>query len=149
MGRRSASTARCGWRRSSRSVAEEVSPADRSSLASERGPVNMAVGAALVFAAGEGTEYDAVCRRLDDRLHLIPRYRQRLEQATRLTNPVWVDDEHFDLRRHVRPARLPPPGGDPELADFVGGEFSSRLDRSHPLWELHVVAGVSGDRVAL
>ena len=60
-------------------MAEELSPSDRSSLAAERGPVNMAVGAALVFEAGPGVEYGAVVERLRSRMHLIPRYRQRIE----------------------------------------------------------------------
>lgn len=58
-------------------MAEPLSPADRASLAAERGPVNMTVGAALVFERGAGTSYGAVLERLDARLHLIPRYRDR------------------------------------------------------------------------
>ena len=62
-------------------MAEALSPSDRSSLAAERGPVNMAVGAVLVFESGRGLDYDAVVERLRTRLHLIPRYRQRLASA--------------------------------------------------------------------
>jgi diacylglycerol O-acyltransferase / wax synthase len=132
-------------------VAEELSPSDRSSLAAERGPVNMAVGAALVFDGGPGVEYGAVVERLRSRMHLIPRYRQRIEDGLPggLTQPVWVDDTSFDLAWHVRHATLPAPGGDAELGAFVGREFSRRLDRSRPLWELHVVDGLADDRVAL
>ena len=132
-------------------MAEELSPSDRSSLAAERGPVNMAVGAALVFEAGPGVEYGAVVERLRSRMHLIPRYRQRIEGGLPggLTQPVWVDDTSFDPAWHVRHATLPAPGGDAELAAFVGREFSRRLDRSRPLWELHVVDGLADDRVAL
>jgi WS/DGAT/MGAT family acyltransferase len=132
-------------------VAEELSPSDRSSLAAERGPVNMAVGAALVFDAGPGVEYGAVVERLRSRMHLIPRYRQRIEEGLPggLTQPVWVDDTSFDPAWHVRHATLPAPGGDAELAAFVAREFSRRLDRSRPLWELHVVDGLADDRVAL
>jgi diacylglycerol O-acyltransferase / wax synthase len=132
-------------------VAEELSPSDRSSLAAERGPVNMAVGAALVFDDGPGVRYDAVVERLRSRIHLIPRYRQRLEEGLPggLTQPVWVDDTSFDPAWHVRHATLPEPGGDAELAAFVGREFSRRLDRSRPLWELHVVDGLADGRVAL
>jgi diacylglycerol O-acyltransferase / wax synthase len=132
-------------------VAEQLSPSDRSSLAAERGPVNMAVGAALVFDAGPGVEHGAVVERLRSRMHLIPRYRQRIEDGLPggLTQPVWVDDTSFDLAWHVRHATLPAPGGDAELGAFVGREFSRRLDRSRPLWELHVVDGLADDRVAL
>ncbi|MDX6642756.1 MAG: diacylglycerol O-acyltransferase / wax synthase [Solirubrobacteraceae bacterium] len=131
-------------------MAEALSPADRSSLAAERGPVNMTVGAALVFEGGPGLSYDAIVERLRSRLHLIPRYRQRLEEPPLgLANPVWVDDRTFELEWHVRAATLPPPGGDAELADFVGREMSRRLDRSRPLWELHIVDGLEGGRIAL
>jgi diacylglycerol O-acyltransferase len=132
-------------------VAEALSAADRASLAAERGPVNMAVGAALLFDAGPGVEYGAVVERLRSRLHLIPRYRQRVAEGpiAGLTQPVWVDDESFDPGWHVRSAALPSPGGDAELASLMGHEFSRRLDRSRPLWELSVVGGLTDDRVAL
>src|SRR4051812_24412017 len=131
-------------------MAEELSPSDRSSLAAERGPVNMAVGAALVFEAGPGVEYGAVVERLRSRMHLIPRYRQRIEEALPggLTQPVWVDDTSFDPEWHVRHATLPS-ADDAGLAAFVGREFSRRLDRSRPLWELYVVDGLAEGRVAL
>ena len=101
-------------------MAEALSPADRSSLAAERGPVNMSVGAALVFEAGPGLTRDAVVERLSTRLHLIPRYRQRLEEPRLgLVNPVWADDENFEPEWHVRHATLAPPGGD---AAHLAGE---------------------------
>lgn len=131
-------------------MAEALSPSDRSSLAAERGPVNMAVGGVLVFESGRGLDYDAVVERLRTRLHLIPRYRQRLASPVPgVAQPEWVDDEHFDLRWHVRHVALPPPGGDAELAAFVGSEFSRKLDRDRPLWELNVVEGLARRRVAL
>jgi diacylglycerol O-acyltransferase / wax synthase len=110
----------------------------------------MAVGAVLVFEGGRGLDYDAVVERLRTRLHLIPRYRQRLASPVPgVAQPEWVDDEHFDLRWHVRHVALPPPGGDAELAAFVGSEFYRKLDRDRPLWELTVVEGLAGGRVAL
>ena len=131
-------------------AADALSPADRSSLQAERGPVNMAVAGALVFERGAGTAYDAVVERVENRLHLVPRYRQRLEEAPLgIANPIWVDDESFDVHWHVRHATLPKPGGRDELATFIGREMSRRLDRSRPLWELHVVDGLEGGRVAL
>ena len=72
----------------------------------------MTVAGAMVFEAGPGTSYDAVAERVAARLHLVPRYRQRLEEAPMgLANPVWVDDEGFDLHWHLRHATLPAPGG--------------------------------------
>src|SRR3954452_18382695 len=126
-------------------MADELSPADRSSLAAEQGPVSMAVGGVLIFDDGPGVGYDAVIDRLESRLHLLPRYRQRLQQPTPggLTNPVWADDAAFDPHWHVRRAHTT------DLAQLVGIEMSRRLDRSRPLWEMSVVSGIGEGRVAL
>ena len=44
------------------------------------------------------------------KLHLIPRYRQRIRTVPlELGRPVWVDDPHFDLGYHLRHTALPPP----------------------------------------
>ncbi len=131
-------------------MAEPLSPADRSSLAAELGPVNMAVGGLLLFADGTGLRYENVLARVENRLHLLPRYRHRLQgTAAGLANPVWVDDHDFDIGWHVRRTVLPAPGGDAELAEFAGREMSRRLDRSRPLWELTVIAGIDGGRAGL
>jgi WS/DGAT/MGAT family acyltransferase len=105
----------------------------------------MAVGGVLVFAAGDGVSHDAIISRLEGRLHLIPRYRQRLQQPTPggFTNPVWIDDKGFDAGWHVRRAATD------DVARLMGIEMSRKLDRSRPLWEMTVVDGFAPDRVAL
>jgi diacylglycerol O-acyltransferase len=129
-------------------VVEELSPADRSSLAAERGAVNMAVGGLLVFE--RGLTLAAVRERIAERIHLVPRLRQRLEEPPLgLANPVWVDDTSFDLDWHVRQASLPEPGGEAEVGALVGREFSHRLDRSRPLWECTLIEGLGNGRQGL
>jgi WS/DGAT/MGAT family acyltransferase len=129
-------------------VAEPLSPSDLSAIQAERGPVHMHVGGVLVLDGA--VERDAVARRLADRLHLIPRYTMRLDEAPLgLANPVWVEDDGFDVERHVRRAALPSPGGDAELCELVGQLMSERLDRSRPLWQLTVVEGLEGGRSAV
>ena len=129
-------------------MTEELSPADRSSLAAERGAVNMAVGGLLVFEPG--LTRAMVRERIAERLHLVPRLRQRLEEPPLgLANPVWVDDANFDLDWHVRQASLPEPGGDSEIGVLVGREFSHRLDRSRPLWECTLIDGLADGRQGL
>jgi diacylglycerol O-acyltransferase / wax synthase len=129
-------------------MAEPLSPSDLSAIQAERGPVHMHVGGVLVF---EGQlEREAVVERLRQRIHLIPRYAMRLDEAPLgLANPVWVEDEGFDPDRHVRRAAVPAPGGDAELCELVGQLLSERLDRSWPLWQLVVVEGLRGGRSAL
>ncbi len=129
---------------------ESLSAADRSSLNTERGPITMAVAGVMIADGGPGLTYDAVCRRIEERLHLLPRYRQRLEEAPLgVAHPVWVDDEHFDVGWHVRSATLPAPGSVEELEAFVGREASRKMDRSRPLWELHLVDGLQDGRIAV
>lgn len=131
-------------------MTEELSPADRSSLAAERGPINMAVGGLLVFDAEPSLTRAMVAERIAGRIHLVPRLRQRLEEPPLgLANPVWVDDPDFDLDWHVRQASLPEPGGEAELGRLVGREFSHRLDRSRPLWEATLIEGLEGGRKGL
>jgi diacylglycerol O-acyltransferase len=131
-------------------VVEPLLPADRSSLAAERGSVNMAILGVIVLEPGAQVDADSICARLTERLHLLPRYRQRLEQpALGIAHPVWVDDEHFDVRWHVRQTTLSPPGADEQLSAYVAGEAGRLMDRTRPLWELHIVHGLQGGRVAV
>ena len=82
------------------------------------------------------------------RLDRIPRYRQRLHRTPLEGHPVWVDDATFNIHYHVRHTRLPHPGTERQLKRLVGRIFSQRLDREKPLWELWVIEGLEGDRVA-
>jgi diacylglycerol O-acyltransferase len=129
-------------------MAEPLSPSDLSAIQAERGPVHMHVGGVLVFDGP--LDHEAVARRVAERLHLIPRYRMRLEDTPLgLANPVWVADGDFEAERHVRRAALPAPGGDAELCELVGHVMSQPLDRSRALWELIVVEGLAGGRSAI
>ena len=132
---------------------EELSPADRSSLAAEHGPINMSVGGVLVFDSEPRLTRAMVAERIGERLHFIPRLRQRLEEPPLgIANPVWADDTAFDLDWHVRQTSLPdspPPARDAELGAFVGREFSHRLDRTRPLWEATLIEGLANGRQAL
>ena len=108
----------------------------------------MHVGGVLVFD-GPVTREEIV-RRLRERIHLIPRYAMRLDEAPLgIANPVWVDDEHFDADRHVRRVALPAPGRREQLEELVGDLMSDRLDRTRALWQVHVVEGLEGGRTAL
>lgn len=94
--------------------------------------------------------FEDLRRVVEGRLHLAPRFRQRvLEVPANLARPVWADDERFDLDYHLRRTALPPPGGRRELADQVGRVLSLPLDRSRPLWETYFVEGLEDGRVAV
>ena len=83
------------------------------------------------------------------RLDRIPRYRQRLAHTPIEGHPVWVDDPNFNIQYHVRHARLPRPGNERQLKRMIARIFSQQLDRGKPLWEIWVIEGLEGDRVAL
>jgi diacylglycerol O-acyltransferase / wax synthase len=109
----------------------------------------MHVAACSVFT-GSAPAYDELVEAIDSRLHLVPRYRQRLAFVPfNQGRPVWVDDPHFKLQFHVRHTALPRPGGDAELKRLAGRVFSQALDRNRPLWELWLVEGLAGDRFSL
>ena len=85
-----------------------------------------------------------------ERIHLVPRYRQRIHRVPwNLTHPVWVDDPHFDLGAHVRREVLPPPGDGASLRRLVMRILARPLDMRRPLWEMTIVTGLRGGRVVL
>ncbi len=81
--------------------------------------------------------------------HVEPFRRRIVEVPFGLDHPYWVDDPHFDLDFHVRQIGLSRPGTDRQLADQVARIIGRRMDRSHPLWEVYVIDGLSDDRWAL
>lgn len=114
---------------------------------------HMHIGAVLVFEPRpEGPPGLAELRReIERRIHVLPRYRSRLT-ATRvgpLRRPAWEPDPDFAIADHVRRAALPAPGGEEELTDWCGQYWSTRLDRSRPLWEVVLLEGLEDGRWAL
>src|SRR3954469_6938380 len=91
-----------------------------------------------------------LCRVVSQRLHLLPPFRWRLVWVPfGLDHPYWIEDPDFDIDFHIRESAVPPPGGDRQLAETVARIHARPLDRSRPLWELYVIHGLEGGRVAL
>jgi diacylglycerol O-acyltransferase len=133
---------------------EDLSPLDAFFLYAERPEAPLHIGGVYIFegepAAAGGLGALGVTQTLGQRLHLMPRYRQRVRfRPLNLGHPVWVDDPDFDLSYHVRRAALPAPGDDAALAEYASRVFARPLDMAKPLWELYVVEGLTGGRVAL
>jgi diacylglycerol O-acyltransferase len=122
---------------------------DTSFLHAERDSTHMHVAGCMVFD-GTPPAYDDLLTQIVSRLHLVPRYRQRLAFVPfNQGRPVWVDDPHFSPSFHLRHTALPPPGGDEQLKRLAGRVFSQALDRSRPLWELWLVEGLAQNRFAM
>ena len=86
---------------------------------------------------------------VESKLPLLPRYLKRVVPAPfGLGLPTWEYDPEFDLRRHVREAKLKH-GTDTELKALAGKLFGQVMDRQHPLWDITVVRGLKGNRTAL
>jgi WS/DGAT/MGAT family acyltransferase len=85
-----------------------------------------------------------------ERLPRIPPLRWQVHRIPfGLGRPVFTDAGPIDVDAHVRVEQVPPPGTDAELDEVVSRLASVQLDRSRPLWELTIVEGLTGDRVAL
>jgi diacylglycerol O-acyltransferase / wax synthase len=124
---------------------DRLSSFDTSFLANEKDNAHMAIGAVLVFD-GPAPAQEEFLAQIRSRLHLLPRLRQRLlTPPLGLGTPFWVDDETFDVRRHVARATLPVPGTDAELGTLAGELYAPPLDRRKPLWELTLVDGFADD----
>lgn len=92
------------------------------------------------------TVRDLVSRRLP---RLAPFRRRLVPVPFGIHHPLWTDVPDVDLDFHVRRAALSRPGGPEELAEVVADLMSRPLDRSRPLWEMHVIEGLQDDRVAV
>jgi WS/DGAT/MGAT family acyltransferase len=132
-------------------MSDRLTSLDASFLYLEESTTSMHVGSVMVFQPPrEGFDYDQLVRIIESRIGAIPRFRQKvLDVPGRIANPVWVDDEAFDMGYHVRRAGLPRPGSDRQLQDFVARVQPRKLDRTRPLWEVYLVEGLHDGRFAI
>ena len=109
------------------------------------------VGGIAVFTPpADGFDYERLVRLLEERISLVPRYRQKMRTVpAHLANPVWVDDPNFDITYHVRRSALPRPGTQAQLLEFCARIQSRLLDRTRPLWEMYLVEGLADGRIAI
>jgi diacylglycerol O-acyltransferase / wax synthase len=128
---------------------DRLTAVDASFLAQESQNAHMHIGAVMVFE-GPPPAFDDFADHVRSRLHLVPRYRQKLAVPPIETGrPLWVDDPSFNLEYHLRHTALPEPGGEDQLRALAARIHSQRLDRTKPLWELWLVQGLEDNRFAL
>jgi WS/DGAT/MGAT family acyltransferase len=128
---------------------DPLSPLDASFLDIENDVNHMHIGSAGIFEGPPPSKAD-ICSAVSAKLHLVPRYRQKIRYPPLHAGPpVWIDDPHFNLDYHVRRTALASPGGEEELRTLVGRVMSQQLDRTKPLWELWAAEGLGDGRWAL
>jgi diacylglycerol O-acyltransferase len=120
----------------------------------ERPDVPLDIGTVYVFEGGSrlpgGRGAAGIEQTIAERLHLFPRYRQRLHRiALNIGHPVWVDDADFDLGFHVRHEVLPEPATGAAARAAVARILSRPLARNRPLWEMVVLHGLSDGRLMI
>jgi diacylglycerol O-acyltransferase len=97
-----------------------------------------------------GYSFERFQEELAARLHLLPPFRRRLLKVPfQIHHPLWIEDEDFDQRRHVRRLRVPAPGTMREVEQVIGRIASTPLDRSKPLWEIDVLEGMADGHVVV
>jgi WS/DGAT/MGAT family acyltransferase len=100
-----------------------------------------------IYTADGALDYERTLTDLSARLHLIPRYTQRVVPVPlNLGHPTWEPARGFDIRLHVVRHSLKRPGDDEQLRSLASRLFAEPLARSRPLWELHQIDGYRGDR---
>lgn len=130
-------------------MADRLSPLDTTFLLLERDGQPMHIGGLMVFE-GPAPKYEQLCEYLDSRLDEVPRYRQRVQSVPlHIGQPIWVDDENFELEFHVRHTAVPKPGRPAQLERLASRLLSQRIDLDRPMWEIWLVEGLAKGRWAL
>ena len=128
---------------------DRLTSIDASFLHNEGHSSHMHVGGLTIFEGPPPAIQDFLDH-IRGRLHLVPRYRQKLAIPPLETGrPLWVDDHNFNLEYHVRHTALPEPGSEEQLLRLAARIFSQRLDRAKPLWETWMIEGLEDNRFAL
>ncbi len=128
---------------------DRLSSTDASFLHQEGPTSHMHIGGVLIFQ-GPPPPFVDYLNHVRSRLHLVPRYRQKLATPPLESGrQLWVDDPDFNIEYHVRHTALPAPGSEEQLFLLTSRIASQQLDRDKPLWENWLVEGLEGDRFAV
>jgi WS/DGAT/MGAT family acyltransferase len=134
---------------------DRLSALDAAFLDIEDASAHMHIGSVGIFETGPlkrpegGIDIAAIRDAAGAALRRNPRFRQRLSRVPLLRQPIWVDDEKFNLDYHLRHTCLPAPGDLRQLKRLAGRILSQQLDRGKPLWEMWFVEGLEADRFAV
>ena len=131
---------------------KRLSGTDALFLSTETPAWHQHVGGLAVLdpAESERFGFDEVRRTLLERIDRVPKFKWKLKEVPlHLDRAVWIEDQDFDIDKHLRRIAVPPPGGREQIGDLFGMLMSYQLDRRRPLWEMFYVDGIVGGQVAL
>jgi diacylglycerol O-acyltransferase / wax synthase len=98
-----------------------------------------------VWLLQPGLGYQQLCERVAAKLLRYDRFRQKVVQDA--IGALWVDDEGFDIHRHVVRERVVHRKGQSEreaLQALCGKLATQALDPERPLWQFHLVERYEG-----
>ncbi len=125
-----------------------MSSLDAAFLYLERKECPMHIASTSIFDGELG--YDELVRHIGDRIHVIPRYLQKVvPDPFNLGHPTWEFDADFDIRNHIFEIDAGPLVTREDLIGIAGRTLSTLMDRKKPLWELYLVHNVEGDKSAM
>ncbi|MBZ5737615.1 WS/DGAT/MGAT family O-acyltransferase [Nocardioides mangrovi] len=134
-------------------MATLIDPTATAFLLTENRSMPMHVGGLQLFEKPEGAGEDyarEMYESMRDVGEVAPLFLKRPHRSlTTAGQLVWVEDDQFDIDHHVRHSALPRPGRIRELLELSGRLHSTRLAWERPLWEAHVIEGLTDGRVAL
>ena len=135
------------------SDARKLSSMDASFLYLETPEMPMHVGSMAIFRLPEnynGNFFEDFKAMIASRLHIAPILKARLEKAPfDIDHPSWVEDDQFDIDRHIFRGSLPAPYDRATLERIVGWMHAKLLNRARPLWEFYVFEGMKDNEIGL
>jgi diacylglycerol O-acyltransferase / wax synthase len=135
------------------SDARKLSAMDASFLYLETPEMPMHVGSMAIFRLPDGYKgdfFEDFKAMIASRMHIAPILKARLEKAPLdIDHPSWVEDDQFDIDRHIFRASLPAPRDRATLERIVGWMHAKLLNRARPLWEFYVFEGMKDNEIGL
>ncbi|GIQ75594.1 diacylglycerol O-acyltransferase [Bradyrhizobium sp. USDA 3240] len=135
------------------SDAKKLSSLDASFLYLETPEMPMHVGSMAIFRLPDGYKgdfFEEFKAMIASRLHVAPILKARLQKAPLdIDHPSWVEDDQFDIDRHIFRASLPAPRDRATLERIVGWMHAKLLNRARPLWEFYVFEGMKDNEIGL
>jgi len=132
---------------------KKLSSLDASFLYLETPEMPMHVGSMAIFRLPDdykGDFFEEFKAMIASRLHIAPILKARLEKAPLdIDHPSWVEDDQFDIDRHIFRASLPAPRDRATLERIVGWMHAKLLNRARPLWEFYVFEGMKDNEIGL